>query len=147
MPRTIEFYTVPEAAKFLGCNIKPVEKMQTNRQFPGAIWYDGESLIPLRDLQALMKLDANPELAGVPWRKAKEAIRKWSKLRQYWRLLQSGEYCVYGRGGTQLRREAARKIGVSYRTLQRWQYCIRLNGIRGLIDTRGTIPRLNGENH
>ncbi len=137
MPKTIEFYSVPEAAKLLGYNVEAVDEMRAHKQFPGAIQDEGEWLIPMRDLDAVMCGAKILELADLSPKKARDAIRKWSKIQRYYSLLQKSGYCSYCREGKRLRGEAAGKIGVPIPTIQRWQHRIRLKGIRGLIDRRG----------
>ncbi len=137
MSRTIEFYTISEAAKLLGCAAKRAIMMAAKKQFPGAIWYDAEWLIPMRDLQAVTRLDTNPEFVGLTWGKRRGAMGRWSKLRQYNHLLQTAEYVRSRWGGKELRKEAAGKVGVPLSTLQRWQHRVRLTGLRGLVDSRG----------
>ena len=137
MPKMIEFYSVPEAAKLLGCDIEAVDTMRARKQFHSAIQDEGEWLIPMRDLEAVMCRVKILEFADLSPKKARDAIRKWSKIQRYYSLLQKSGYYSHCSGGKRLRGEAAGTIGVPVNTVQRWQHRIRLKGIRGLVDGRG----------
>jgi transposase len=82
-----------------------------------------------------------PELAGVPPKKAKDAIRRRGKLCIYYRLLGQSGYRYHSYGGKRLREEAAGKVSVAIATVQRWERLFRSNGIQGLVDWRGGDPK------
>jgi len=137
----IKFIDSNEAALRLGVTRRHIRRMRKAGKFAGAVKVNGRWQIPVNSHPQLAGLGAGdlgncPELPDVSLGKKQRALWKLGHIRAFEKFA-STYVRTGGRRSDSYGLYAARCEGVNARSIRRWIKKYRIEGLQGLVDSRG----------